>query len=350
MKIKQILKDFFWLIDFGFKNLKLKTLTALGLKNSQVYRLLIKVNNSCNYRCISCGNWKNKRDTFIPKEKRRGVLKKYNNQLYFLSLTGGEPFLQEKKLFNLVKEIKKRNPKLKYISANTNCSQPEQVEWFSRKLLTQFPDLNLHIGLHYIPNKRWGEKETGIESAYKNYKKTREVVERLEAEFAKKSLHGKGFTFYNIVTIHKPENFRAINPEKDLWMGFAIINDQFYNNEGKNHIGKITPEEKVEMIDKIIEMNKKNMTLLNKISIKNTKKILKNKIRKRRCYAGINRKYINPQGEIFACSRGIKKRDDMSSETCSDCWTSCESNFDLVADFFLPSILNRHEKDIQNHE
>ncbi len=348
MNLKHFLKDILWLLEFGLKDLKMKIFTILGREKKDIYRLLIKVNNSCNYRCISCGNWKNSKDTFIPKEKEELIIKKFENDLFFLSITGGEPFLQEERLFEFVKKIKKANPKLKYISINTNCSRPKQVHRFVENLLTEFPGLNLYLGLHYIPSEKWGLRETRIEEARENYKKTRKVAEKLKKKFGKKiPICGKGFTFYNIITIHRKEDFDFIRKEKDLWLGFAIANEQFYNNKEENSIEEIINKDKIKIIDDFIKINKSEMSFLNKRCTKNMRKILKKKERKRKCYAGINRKYVNPKGEIFACSRGVKERKDMNPEKCSGCWTSCESNFDLVADFFIPSIFNRHKRDVK---
>lgn len=346
--IKNLCEEIIWLIKVGLKTLKIKIFSYLKEDYSDPYRLLIKVSSVCNYRCAMCGNWKAKEEIFIPEKKQKEIIEKFKNKLFFLSITGGEPFLQEKKLFQFVTNIKKQNPNLRYISINTNGSRPVEIKWFAQKLLTKFPKLNLYVGLHYIPNKKWGIKETGVPKAYSNYKKTKKLVEKLEKKFQRKfSLFKTRFRFYNIITISKKEDFQFIKKEKDLWLGFAIISTQFYNNIENNYIEKIKDTEKEEMLSKFLKLNKKKMGFLNKKCAKNMKKIFQQKKRKRKCYAGINRMYIDPNGEIFICSRGLKTRAKMNQNMCTNCWTSCEANFDLLADFFLPAILNRHQKDIK---
>ncbi len=348
--IKNLWKDIIWLIELDLKNLKIKLFLLLGKNYSDPYRLLIKINDICNYRCVMCGIWKNnENNSFIPEKEQDRIIKKFENKLFFLSITGGEPFLQEKQLLRFVRKLKKANPKLRYMSINTNCSRPNQLRWFAENLLSEFPKLNIYVGLHYVPDEAWGKRETQVKEAYENYRKTRRVVEELEEKFQKKfSLYGKGFSFYNIITISRKEDFRLIREERDLWLGFAVISSEFYDNVENNYIEEIKDKEKVNIINKFLKINKKRLSFLNRRFLANTKKIFKKEKRERRCYAGVNRMYINSSGEIFICSRGIKKREDMSPKKCDDCWTSCEVNFDLLADFFLPSFLNPHKKDINS--
>ncbi len=341
--ILNLAEDVFWFIDFGFKNLKIKILSLFNRNYSAPYRLLLKINYSCNYRCVMCENWKNSKKTFISKEKEEEIISNLKNKLFFLSITGGEPFLEEERLIRFVRKIKKANSKLKYISINTNCSRSTSVQNFATKILSEFPRLNIYLGLHYIPNKDWGIKETRIKEAHDNYKNTRRVAEKLENKFRKR------FLFYNIVTVSKKEDFHSvIKKEKDLWLGFAIISSEFYNNTDNNYIEEISRKEKIKIIENFLKINKKEMSFLNKRFLSSYKKMLARGIRKRKCYAGINRVYVNPFGETFICSRGVDKRENMSEEKCENCWTSCEANFDLLPDFFLPSIFNHHYKDIYN--
>ncbi|MFW6025211.1 MAG: radical SAM protein [Candidatus Woesearchaeota archaeon] len=329
-----------WLLVFGFKNLKIKLFSFFKKDFKDPYRILIKVNNSCNYRCKTCKIWKNKNNSFLSTKKQNKIITKYKNKLFFLSITGGEPFLDSKKLIKFIKNIKLNNSNLKYISINTNCSFPNRVEEVTEELLSNYPKMKIYLGLHYIPNKKWGIEKTGIKMAFDNYKKTIKRVKKIKKKY-------NNFSFYKMITISKFDDLKSIKEEDDLWINFATWNN-FYNNINNDYIEKITNENKIKIINKFLDKNKKNISFLNKQYLYNLKKILSDE-RKRKCFAGISRNYINQKGETFICSRGLKSRNEMSKDKCANCWTACEANFDLVPYFFLPPFINLHKKDYQNN-
>jgi hypothetical protein len=206
--------------------------------------------------------------------------------------------------------------------------------------MEKFTDLNIYIGTHYIPNQEWGSRKTGVKDAYLNYKKSIRILTRLEEKFKKR------FSYYKVLTISKKEDIKYIKAEKNLWINFAIVN-QFYNNKDDNYIEKLTKKEKINILDKYLKVNKKNINFLAKRFFFNLRKILK-KERRMKCLAGINRVYIDSNGEEFICSRKLKKRSAMSTHQCSYCWTACEANFDLVNYFFFSTPFNSHQKDLKN--
>ncbi len=332
------LKYLVWLFKLGFKNLKLKALSCFSKEKRDPYRLLIKIDDSCNYRCSTCGSWK-KNNGFISEDIEEEIISKFKNRLFFLSITGGEPFLKERRLINFVEKIKKRNPNLRYLSINTNCSRSEAVKRFTEAIFQNFSDLRLYLGLHYIPNESWGESKTGVKNAHRNYEKTVTVIKNLQKKY-KKRLH-----FYKTITLSKTEDIEALKEENDLWLNLAVI-DEFYNNLKNDYITDFTEKEKGMMIDKFLKLNKKNISFLNKRYLTDLKKIVEKK-RRRKCFAGLNRVYIDNRGNEFICSRLLENRKNMSIKKCASCWTPCEANFDLLPYFFLPPIFDSHHKKIK---
>ncbi|MFW6009266.1 MAG: radical SAM protein [archaeon] len=334
-----MIKKIIWLIKIGLKNLKIKFYSFANKNISDPYRLLIKVNSKCNYSCVTCGLGGQDSVSFISKKNQEKIIDKYSNKLFFLSLTGGEPFLEEEKLRNFVIRIKEENPNLKYISINTNGSLPEKIDKFTKNLLNKFEDINLYIGLHYIPNQKWGKNKTGIENAYSNYKKSEKICSQIKNRFKNR------FSFYKMMTISRKEDINFIKSENNLWINFAVI-AEFYKNEKNKYIQKLNKEEKIKIINKFLAINKDNLSFLNKKFTLNLKKIIKSGKRKRECFAGVNRVYINEKGDEFICTRNLKSRKDMSKVKCGSCWTACEINFDFLPYFFLPPIINGQKKNL----
>ncbi len=338
--IKNTLKDFFWLGKVGLKTIKIKIFSIFKKNYSDPYRLLIKVTDLCNYRCKTCGIWKKNNNNFISEKKQKEIISKYKDKLFFLSITGGEPFLCSEKLFSFLVKIKKENKNLRYLSINTNCSQPKAMKEVITKLMDKFPTLRIYIGIHYIPNQKWGLEKTGVENAYQNYQKTVEVLDKINKKFKKR------FSYYKVFTISKKQDLEYLRADKNLWINFAVINE-FYNNEDQNYIEKLTKKEKIDILEKYLHLNSKNINFLAKSFFLNSKRILKKK-RKIKCFAGINRIYIDCNGEEFICSRKLKKRSAMSTNKCKNCWTACEANFDLINYFFAFPFFDAHQKDLKN--
>lgn len=282
---------------------------------------MVKMGTDCNYRCRMCGSWKSEPET-ISKDKFKFSLQKIKGDLLFLSITGGEPFLNPEVIKMIVEETKEKNKNLKYISINTNCSLPEVVEKTVSELLEDFPDSIIFLGLHRIPNRSWGVEKTRIDSSYQNYKKTENLCKKL------KKRYGEKFSFYKTLTISTEKDL-SIDP-KDSWINFAEINS-FYGNSENDYIEELNPEDKLKYLRKY---KKNKRSFLNKTYTRQLKKTIK-KGKKRKCYAGINRVYMDSRGVLKICNRGVEKREKMN-EDCSSCWTACEASFDLLNDFFLP--------------
>ena len=329
-----------WLLKIALKNIKIKLLLLAGLKvdNKYKYRLFLKITDACNYQCLTCGNWKTNQNKWLSKADQEIILNKYSNQLFFLTITGGEPFLNADYLIDFIKSIKNRNPDLRYISINTNCSHPKKIQVVISELINSFPDIKFYIGLHFILNEQWGLKKTGIKTSFENYKKTISILD----DIAKN--HSGNLIYYKVATISSQKDAMRIKKEinrikGDLWLNFAQI-DSFYNNESNNQIREMSDEKKINLIDSFLE---RRSSFLNKRYLKGLRKTIQ-RGRSQKCYAGINRSFINEDGEQFICFKGLKNRDDMSPSKCKSCWSSCEVNFDFLPSFFIPSIFNRKYK------
>ncbi len=324
-KIKLVLKSLIWLFKLGWKITINRILFAFGVFRKNPFRIMLKINNFCNYQCQTCKIWQNNQKNILSPEKQRNIIDKYRNNIFFLTITGGEPFLAPKELNSLLERFLKDCPYLKYISLNTNCSQPKKTRAIINKFLQRNPTLHIYLGLHYIPSQEWGERKTGIKNSYNNYLKTLKEIKYLRKRY------GNRFKVYKMITISNPKDIDYIKKEKDLWLNFVEVNE-FYNNTSVSGLNQLTKEDKLKAIKKFRKLNKKNLSFLNKKYFSNLKNIILEDERKRNCYAGINRLYFNADGEEFICSRGLKEK---QPNYCKKCWTACEANFDMVQDFFL---------------
>jgi MoaA/NifB/PqqE/SkfB family radical SAM enzyme len=94
--------------------------------NPKIVKANMALTWRCNHRCLMCSIWKHnneqKRDNELTAEEIYKILK--NNGIFWCSLTGGEPFLnnQVEEIMNIASQL------CQMVSINTNGSMPERVE------------------------------------------------------------------------------------------------------------------------------------------------------------------------------------------------------------------------------
>ena len=109
-------------------------------------RLYIKVTDSCNAQCLFCANATNCDYGKIDFKKLEYVIRYLVEQdrLHSISITGGEPLLEYKKLFQILDLIYKINPQIE-VQISTNG--------INLLKLLEYPDVNnlesIHISRHH---------------------------------------------------------------------------------------------------------------------------------------------------------------------------------------------------------
>lgn len=319
-KLNNIFKKGWWYLSLIFKILYIK----INKSKKNVYRLIVKITNDCNLRCVTCGNWKVKKKEYLDLRKAECYFEETNKNLLFLTLTGGEPFLDVDYLLKIIEKAKKECPNLYFISINTNGFFPERVLGVVNILLQRYRFLNLFIGVNHFPNPDWAEKNTGTDKAFYNSRKTINYLSQLEKKFS------GCLSFYKMFTINNKKDAGYIEKDKKLWITIAESND-FYNNKD-SYKNILTLDDKRRIVEKFYYLNKKHLSYLNKKFLKEQLQLLEKGERNVFCWAGINRLYVNEKGENFICTRGVRARNQMNKH-CKTCWTPCEAVFDLIQKF-----------------
>lgn len=328
-KIYLFLKRMIWYLKLAKRILEIKFSNSWFKKEYfKPYRLTVKITNDCNLRCKTCGIWKEKPKLYLPREKQKKIFKKYGKDIFFLTITGGEPFLNPSHLIKFVKLANEMCPNLGYISINTNGFFSKTIFRTTNYFLQKYPFLKIRIGLNFIPEKKWAQKRMGTERAFFNSKLSQKYLEELKRKYKKR------IKLYRMFTINSEKDLELTKKEKDLWITFAEI-DEFYNNQAFKGIGGLSLETKIKIIEKFYNRHKNYLEFSNKRFLINFKKNLLGGGRKRKCWAGINRLFVDNFGKEYICFKGIKNRKEINQKKCQNCWTPCEAVFDLVQDLFI---------------
>jgi len=290
------------------------------------YRLIVKINNDCNLKCSTCGIWRIKQKEYLSIKKAKIFFNRFNKNLLFLTFTGGEPFLDNNHLLNLIDLAKKRCPNLYFISINTNGFLSDTIFITINFLLQKYNFLHLFIGLNHFPTKDWAKSRTGNNKAFCKSQETFLSLKKLQNSFSKR------LKIYKMFTINTLEDANYLKKDKDLWITFAESNI-FYNNKN-SHLSTLSIKDKKKIVNDFYIMNSEYLGYINRRFLKRQQSFFNKGRRNLYCWAGINRFYINEKGEEFICTRGLKNRKKMDNSICSNCWTPCEAVFDLVQNLY----------------
>jgi len=141
--------------------------------------LTLNVNNWCNSKCKTCNIWMNNP---VEKIKEELALKEFQKifahygKTYWITVTGGEPFLR-KDLTDIIKTVyEKTGPKLMTIT--TNGTIPEKIASLTSQILGSCKKLNLivNVSLDGI-----GKQHDGIRGFKGNYERVVQTVNGLKA-------------------------------------------------------------------------------------------------------------------------------------------------------------------------
>lgn len=327
-KCKLAIKKIIWHFQLAKKILIIKFFYNYK-KNKNPYKIMLSITDNCNFKCTTCGLWQNKEKENLEVENIKKIFNKYGPELFLLTITGGEPFLDKNYLINFINLVKERSPNLYYISINTNGYFTDSILYTINFLLQKYIFLKLYLGVSYLPNPEWGYKRTARKDAFYRMTNTLKILDKLKRRY------GKRLNYYRIYTINSREDFQYVEKvDDDLWINFAEISS-FYNNLNFINIGQLNSQDKLSFIERFCNKNKNSLSLFNKQYLLGMKKVLREGRRRISCYAGKNRLYFDCQGREYICSRELKQRKNMILEGCNMCWTPCEAVFDIMQNIFI---------------
>lgn len=115
--------------DLTLKNLEHGYYKLTGQRHRIVpYKIVVELTTQCNSKCLYCDIWKIKKEDLkkIDLADFGGFLKKMNNHLLWIALTGGE-ITTNNQFPEIIRLIKQNCPKLRIITFTTNGLTPQRV-------------------------------------------------------------------------------------------------------------------------------------------------------------------------------------------------------------------------------
>ncbi|MBS7605555.1 MAG: radical SAM protein [Candidatus Bathyarchaeia archaeon] len=123
----------------------LKSFIKINLENlsGNVFKVNLAVTYKCNYKCRICNIWRlyldepDKAGCELDLDEIKIIFQRYNKQLIWVSLTGGEPFLRHD-LTEIVGAIYENCKNLGIINIPTNGSLPNRIEKTILEIIEDF--------------------------------------------------------------------------------------------------------------------------------------------------------------------------------------------------------------------
>lgn len=320
------------------------------------YKINLHVTYSCNSKCKTCFIWKKYMEKPHLKEKElktdqlKRFFEKLGDKLYWISISGGEPFLRDD-LFEIISSMNTKN--LCVISINTNGLLPEKTYNTIKKSMNKLPEnikVFVAVSLHGFENTHniVSGKKNAFKTSERTYKNLKSLQEKHKNIYIEREL---------VVNKHNLKEIREItdklNREKiPFTLAFAQESDYYYNKE-KNV--EFSPEEKKKLAEilKTLRIPLYQKEEIVKLKFKEIAIKFFEKGETPKCYSSWSSVRIDPYGNVYPCimrddiignlaengmdlgktimnSKNIKRiQTEIDNRKCS-CWTPCEAYQDIV--------------------
>lgn len=318
------------------------------------YKYNFDITYGCNSRCITCNIWKiyenscdlNSKELSVDEYEK--IFKSLNNNIFFASLEGGEPFLR-KDLSAIVNSLFNNSGNLIYLMIASNGSMPEKIENTIAEIQkNNKKNIPVILSLSLDGPENIHNKIRGLENSYnlvfdsynriKKYKNIKVVFQTTICKSNWKYL----LDFHNSV-------------DNEIIYTLAH-SSQFFNNLDSNNEDVFSIEEKNEFVRFLNELSRKIRiksisSFLNKLYLKHSVKYLTLGHSVLPCYASYATMNIDPYGNLSKCAfskekivnfrnidyninnylhRYLQESEPQFNVQCNKCWMNCDA---------LPSIL-----------
>jgi len=243
--------------------------------------------NLCNSRCKTCSIWKNKK----REEPSFEDLEKFTNtdlfkKIYFLSLTGGEPFLRND-IDKVINMFRRKNPKL-HITVLSNALMPEIISEKVKKI-----PRDVLITLSFNGKEETHDETRGVKG---NFKKLLQTIEKL------KSLNQRTSLIFTVTKENYNQLLWAWEFAKKQNLNILFSPEMDYgrlNHEGGRNLTKEQTKEVLRQLKKIYSERKR--AFFDYTYYLFFKKFYEDRDITDICYAGTNSIYIDYTGDIYPC-------------------------------------------------
>lgn len=291
------------MIRLLIKTIFYKLYRVAGWPKQKPINFTLGISCQCNSRCKTCNIWRKKLNELSIEEWEK-ILKKIGPGIYWVTISGGEPFLQKhvSDLASLC--VKCLKPKI--INIPTNGLLPDQIIGGVKKICEENPNTKIVINLSLDER---GEKHDEIRGIKGNFVKSMETYKAL------KSLSYKNLTV-GIHSVISKYNVKNLAPFIDYVLD-ELNPDQYITEIAEQRVeldtvGKdITPpaDEYEKAIDELIKrIAQKKFSGLAKITeafrleyYQLVKEYLKKEMQPIPCFAGVASAQISADGEVWPC-------------------------------------------------
>ncbi len=190
-KVRLFFKISLWYFRLGVKILYIRFFH--NVVTIKPYKLTLETTSDCNFKCETCGLWNIKDNKYLKKDDLIRIFSEYNSSIFFLTISGGEVFLDPESLKETI-DIAMRSCKNLYcISINTNAYFTDNIILTVKNLLEKYSFLKIYIGVSYIPNQACGIKKTSVVDCFKKNSRPFDIAQGQVLSFCRKYLTGCGF-------------------------------------------------------------------------------------------------------------------------------------------------------------
>ena len=266
--------------------------------------LTLNVTYRCNSRCLTCNIWKKQADELTLAEWKK-VFKNYNSSVFWLILSGGEPFLRK----DLVELVRAGHEYLQpaIINIPTNGILFKIIPQKIKRILKNCPDSEIVINFSLDGVGKDHDKIRGVPGNFEKLMKSFKAVKKLKKKYPNLTigLHTV-ISKYNVQNIPQICDF-ALSQEPDQYiteiaeqraelgtMGKKITPPLKDYTKAVGHVAQKTGEMETRGLAKITEALRLEYYNL-------VKNILKQKTQVIPCYAGWTSAQISADGEVWPC-------------------------------------------------
>ncbi len=283
------------------------------MEKSRLVDITLAITHKCNSRCKMCNIWKMEN----PENLNFEALENLGENLKYVNLTGGEPFLNTR-FPEIVEIVKKKNPKAQII-ISSNGLATELILAQMEKAIKIDPKIGVRISLDGI-----GETHNEIRGIENIFEKAKATLFGLKKAGVKNL--GIGFTLMedNADDLSRAYDFAT---ENDLQFSVSMVqNSEIYFKKNDN---AVNPSEKIEAA--------MNYIIKNELKSRKIKKWLrayfeygllfyaKNKKRLLPSGAGFDSAFIDADGSVYPSNLINLKIGNINKNNLDEIWAGAEA-------------------------
>lgn len=311
----------------------------IGRPRKLPFNLTLSLSFRCNSRCKTCNIYAKKSDELTLVEWTK-IFKKYGKGLFWVTISGGEPFLRDD-LVEIVKALYD-NCHPAVINIPTNALLKEKIPPIVKRIADYCVESQIVIN---ISIDEIGERHDVIRGTPGSYEKALQVFQSLKLLTNKNLSVG----IHSVISIFNFDRIPQIYQDLSKLHPDSYITEIAEEREELNSIGTgITPQyqDYVKAVDFLIDKLRKNKfrrigKLTRALRIEYYQIVKKILLRKRQvipCYAGFASAQIAPNGDIWFCCIKAKSIGNLR-----------DSDFDFKKLWFSENAYNLR-KSIKNRE